>query len=328
MAKIVVTDGMSKDAISLLEKNGHEVTLQSFSKEELLQGCISDFDAIIVRSATKLSREVIESSGDKLRVIGRAGVGVDNIDLIAASNAGIIVVNAPLASTQSVVELTIAHLLASIRHVSKSDRSLRQGKWEKKSMVGTELFGKSLGLIGFGRIAQGVGKVAQAMGMEVHTYDPYLPPKVAKNQSTRLHKDIDNLFKSCTHISIHCNLTDETHHLVNYERMKLMPGKSRLGLKCGNHIVNCARGGIVDEEGLLQALNDGIISSAALDVFENEPVSPDSELLQHPDFHGTPHVGAATVEAQSRVGIDIAKNIMDCLSGKSVKATVNSDLLK
>lgn len=328
MAKIVVTDGMSKDAISLLEKNGHEVTLQSFPKEELLQGCLSDFDAIIVRSATKLSREVIESSGDKLRVIGRAGVGVDNIDLIAASNAGIIVVNAPLASTQSVVELTIAHLLASIRHVSKSDRSLRQGKWEKKSMVGTELFGKSLGLIGFGRIAQGVGKVAQAMGMEVHTYDPYLPPKVAKNQSTRLHKDIDNLFKSCTHISIHCNLTDETHHLVNYERMKLMPGKSRLGLKCGNHIVNCARGGIVDEEGLLQALNDGIISSAALDVFENEPVSPDSELLQHPDFHGTPHVGAATVEAQSRVGIDIAKNIMDCLSGKSVKATVNSDLLK
>jgi D-3-phosphoglycerate dehydrogenase len=328
MAKIVVTDGMSKDAISLLEKNGHDVTLQSFSKEELLQGCLSDFDAIIVRSATKLSREVIESSGDKLRVIGRAGVGVDNIDLIAASNAGIIVVNAPLASTQSVVELTIAHLLASIRHVSKSDRSLRQGKWEKKSMVGTELFGKSLGLIGFGRIAQGVGKVAQAMGMEVHTYDPYLPPKVAKNQSTRLHKDIDNLFKSCTHISIHCNLTDETHHLVNYERMKLMPGKSRLGLKCGNHIVNCARGGIVDEEGLLQALNDGIISSAALDVFENEPVSPDSELLQHPDFHGTPHVGAATVEAQSRVGIDIAKNIMDCLSGKSVKATVNSDLLK
>ena len=120
-------------------------------------------------------------------------------------------------------------------------------------MTGTELSGKSLGLIGFGRIAQGVGMVAQAMGMDVHTYDPYLPPKVARNQSTRLHKDVDDLFKSCTHISVHCNLTDETHHLVNYERMKLMPGKSRLGLKCGNHIVNCARGGIVDEDGLLQA---------------------------------------------------------------------------
>lgn len=328
MAKIVVTDGMSKDAVSLLEKNGHEVTLQSFSKEELLQGCLSNFDAIIVRSATKLPKEVIESTGGNLRVIGRAGVGVDNIDLAAASDAGIAVVNAPLASTQSVVELTIAHLLASIRHISKSDRGLRLGKWEKKIMTGTELSGKSLGLIGFGRIAQGVGMVAQAMGMDVHTYDPYLPPKVARNQSTRLHKDVDDLFKSCTHISVHCNLSEETHHLVNYERMKLMPGKSRLGLKCGNHIVNCARGGIVDEDGLLQALDEGVISSAALDVFEHEPVDPKHKLLNHADFHGTPHIGAATIEAQSRVGTDIAKNVMDSLNGKDVKATVNSHLLK
>lgn len=328
MAKIVVTDGMSKDAVSLLEKNGHEVTLQSFSKEELLQGCLSNFDAIIVRSATKLPKEVIESTGSNLRVIGRAGVGVDNIDLAAASDAGIAVVNAPLASTQSVVELTIAHLLASIRHISKSDRGLRLGKWEKKIMTGTELSGKSLGLIGFGRIAQGVGMVAQSMGMDVHTYDPYLPPKVARNQSTRLHKDVDDLFKSCTHISVHCNLSEETHHLVNYERMKLMPGKSRLGLKCGNHIVNCARGGIVDEDGLLQALDEGVISSAALDVFEHEPVDPKHKLLNHADFHGTPHIGAATIEAQSRVGTDIAKNVMDSLNGKDVKATVNSHLLK
>ena len=328
MAKIVVTDGMSKDAVSLLEKNGHEVTLQSFSKEELLQGCLSNFDAIIVRSATKLPKEVIESTGGNLRVIGRAGVGVDNIDLAAASDAGIAVVNAPLASTQSVVELTIAHLLASIRHISKSDRGLRLGKWEKKIMTGTELSGKSLGLIGFGRIAQGVGMVAQSMGMDVHTYDPYLPPKVARNQSTRLHKDVDDLFKSCTHISVHCNLSEETHHLVNYERMKLMPGKSRLGLKCGNHIVNCARGGIVDEDGLLQALDEGVISSAALDVFEHEPVNPKHKLLNHADFHGTPHIGAATIEAQSRVGTDIAKNVMDSLNGKDVKATVNSHLLK
>ena len=328
MAKIIVTDGMSKDAVNLLEKSGHEVTLKSFSKEELLQGCLSDFDAIIVRSATKLSEDVINSTGASLRVIGRAGVGVDNIDLEAASKAGIVVVNAPLASTQSVVELTISHLLASIRHIAKSDRGLRLGKWEKKAMVGTELSGKSLGLIGFGRIAQGVGMVAQAMGMEVHTYDPYLPPKVAKSQSTRLHKDVDDLFRTCTHISVHCNLTDETHHLVNYERMKLMPGKSRLGLKCGNHIVNCARGGIIDENGLLQALEEGVVSSAALDVFEKEPVDPKNILLNHPDFHGTPHIGAATIEAQSRVGTDIARNVMDVLNGKSVKSTVNSHLLE
>tara|TARA_B110000444_G_scaffold258977_1_gene301358 strand:+ start:1072 stop:2058 length:987 start_codon:yes stop_codon:yes gene_type:complete len=328
MAKIIVTDGMSKDAVNLLEKSGHEVTLKSFSKEELLQGCLSDFDAIIVRSATKLTEDVINSTGASLKVIGRAGVGVDNIDLEAASKAGIVVVNAPLASTQSVVELTISHLLASIRHIAKSDRGLRLGKWEKKAMVGTELSGKSLGLIGFGRIAQGVGMVAQALGMEVHTYDPYLPPKVAKSQSTRLHKDVDDLFRTCTHISVHCNLTDETHHLVNYERMKLMPGKSRLGLKCGNHIVNCARGGIIDENGLLQALEEGVVSSAALDVFEKEPVDPKNILLTHPDFHGTPHIGAATIEAQSRVGTDIARNVMDVLNGKSVKSTVNSHLLE
>jgi len=327
MARIVVTDGMSDDAVSLLERNGHEVTLKSFTKQELLDGCLSEFDAIIVRSATKLTEDVITSSGDRLKVVGRAGVGVDNIDLDVASKSGIVVVNAPLASTQSVVELTISHLLASIRHLPKSDRSLRSGKWEKKQMIGTELSGKSLGLIGFGRIAQGVGVVAQSMGMEIHAYDPYLPPKVAKNQNTRLHKDIDSLFRTCTHISVHCNLTDETYHLVNYERMKLMPGKSRLGLKCGNHIVNCARGGIIDEEDLLNALDEEIITSAALDVFEQEPVDSSNKLISHPNFHGTPHIGAATIEAQRRVGIDIANNVMDALNGKNVKATVNSHLL-
>ena len=328
VAKIVVTDGMSEDAVALLEKNGHEVIQKSFTKSQLKQGCLSDFDAIIVRSATKLPSAVIESTSERLRVIGRAGVGVDNIDLQAASKAGIVVVNAPMASTQSVVELTIAHLLSSIRLIPQSDRGIRLSKWEKKAMVGTELSGKSLGLIGFGRIAQGVGMVAQAMGMEVHTYDPYLPPKIAKTHSTRLHKNIDTLFKTCTHISVHCNLNDETHHLVNYERMEMMPGKSRIGIMCGNHIVNCARGGIVNEIDLLKALEDGTISSAALDVFEIEPITAENKLCQHPNFHGTPHIGAATKEAQIRVGIDIVTNVMDALNGKKVKSTVNSHLLK
>jgi D-3-phosphoglycerate dehydrogenase len=328
MARIVVTDGMSKDAVAHLQKNGHEVVEKSFTKSELKNGCLADFDAIIIRSATKLTSEVINSTGGKLRVIGRAGVGVDNIDLESASDAGIVVVNAPRASTQSVVELTIAHLLSSIRLLPQSDRSIRSGKWEKKAMVGTELSGKSLGLIGFGRIAQGVGIVAQAMGMEVHTYDPYLPPKIAKSQSTRLHKDIDTLFKTCTHISIHCNLNDDTHHLVNYERMEMMPGKSRLGILCGNHIVNCARGGIINETDLLRALDSEIISSAALDVFELEPITAENKLCLHPNFHGTPHIGAATKEAQNRVGIDIVNNVMDSLNGKKVKSIVNSHLLK
>ena len=325
MARIAVTDGMAKAAISVLEKAGHEVVVGHIEREDLLDGALKDFDAIIVRSATKLPEEVIKVSAG-LSVIGRAGVGVDNIDLKAAGNAGIMVVNAPNASTQSVVELTIGHLLCSVRHIPKSDRGLREDKWEKKLMKGTELSGKCLGLIGFGRIAQGVASVAKSLGMEIHTYDPYLPPKVAKAQDAFLHKKVDSLFKTCTHISIHCNLTDETHHLVNEKRMSMMPGR-KSGIECGNHIVNCARGGIIDEDALLNALEDGTITSAALDVFEVEPLAANYKLVQHENFHGTPHIGAATLEAQHRVGLDIADAVNTALAGKNPDTIVNAQFL-
>jgi len=328
MARIAVTDGMAPDAVVLLERAGHEVVLDFIEEDALLDGALSDFDAIIVRSATKLPQEIIEKSGDRLKVIGRAGVGVDNIDIHAAAHAGIPVVNAPRASTQSVIELTVGHLLSCLRHIPRADRGMRQDKWEKKAMKGTELSGKNLGLIGFGRIAQGVGSIAQLFGMEVHTYDPYLPAKVAKVQNTTLHKKVDTLFQTCTHISIHCNFNDETHHLVNAERIALMPGKSPDGIPCGNHIVNCARGGIIDEEALLEALESGKVASAALDVFEVEPVPAGNKLIQHPHFHGTPHIGAATLEAQARVGRDIAHAVMAILDGKEADTIVNSHLLK
>ena len=327
MARIAVTDGLSDEAKTLLEKQGHEVIVQFYEKSDLESGVLNDFDAVIVRSATKLTNLVIKNSPN-LKVIARAGVGVDNIDLSAAGSANIPVVNAPRASTQSVVELTIGHLLSSVRHVAKSDRSMRDGKWEKKQFKGSELAGKNLGLVGFGRIAQGVGAIAQSLGMNVHAYDPYLPPKIAKNQNTRLHKSVDTLFSNCTHISIHCNLTDETHHLVNYNRISKMPGKSIDGIQCGNHIVNCARGGIVNENDVLKALNDGLLASAALDVFEEEPVPEGYELCQHPNFHSTPHIGASTIEAQRRVGLDIARNVMSVLSNKKCDFIVNKEFLK
>ena len=327
MARIAVTDGLSNEAKTLLEKQGHEVVVKFYSESELENGVLNDFEAVIVRSATKITDLVVKSSPN-LKVIARAGVGVDNIDLAAAGSANIPVVNAPRASTQSVVELTIGHLLSSVRHVAKSDRSMREGKWEKKQFKGSELSGKNLGLVGFGRIAQGVGLIAQSLGMNVHAYDPYLPPKIAKNQNTRLHRSVDTLFSNCTHISIHCNLTEETHHLVNYNRISKMPGKSTDGIQCGNHIVNCARGGIVNESDVLKALNDGILASAALDVFEEEPVPEGYELCQHPNFHSTPHIGASTVEAQKRVGLDIARNVMSILSNKKCDFIVNRDFLK
>lgn len=327
MARIAVTDGLSNEAKTLLEKQGHEVVVKFYSESELENGVLNDFEAVIVRSATKITDLVVKSSPN-LKVIARAGVGVDNIDLAAAGSANIPVVNAPRASTQSVVELTIGHLLSSVRHVAKSDRSMREGKWEKKQFKGSELSGKNLGLVGFGRIAQGVGSIAQSLGMNVHAYDPYLPPKIAKNQNTRLHRSVDTLFSNCTHISIHCNLTEETHHLVNYNRISKMPGKSTDGIQCGNHIVNCARGGIVNESDVLKALNDGILASAALDVFEEEPVPEGYELCQHPNFHSTPHIGASTVEAQKRVGLDIARNVMSILSNKKCDFIVNRDFLK
>tara|TARA_B100000965_G_scaffold358174_1_gene337387 strand:+ start:805 stop:1788 length:984 start_codon:yes stop_codon:yes gene_type:complete len=327
MAKIAVTDGLSAEAKVLLEKNGHEVVVKFYENAELELGVLNDFDAVIVRSATKLTANVIAKSTN-LKVIARAGVGVDNIDLEAAGNAGIPVVNAPIASTQSVLELTIGHLLSSVRHLPKSDRSMREGKWEKKQLKGSELAGKNLGLVGFGRIAQGVGSIAQALGMTVHAYDPYLPPKIAKNQNTRLHKSVETLFSNCTHISIHCNLTDETHHLVNYDMISKMPGKSRDGIQCGNHVINCARGGIVNEDDVLKALNDGSLSTAALDVFEEEPVPADYELCQHPNFHSTPHIGASTIEAQRRVGLDIVNNVMAVLSKKKCDYIVNNSHLK
>jgi len=325
VGRVAVTDGMDEKAIKMITDQGHEVIVKHYTKEELLSGILVNFDAVVVRSATKLTKDVIEASaidGKGLKFIGRAGVGVDNIDIDTATKNNIVVCNTPRASTKSVVEMTIAHLLASCRNIATADRKLRNGIWAKKELVGTELSGKSLGLIGYGRIAQGVGNIAKALGMDLHAYDPYVPKEIAKKNNCRLHNDVDSIFRMCTHVSIHCNLTEETYHLVNSSRINLMPGIGDDGIDCGNHLINCARGGIVDEVAALEALESGQLSSLALDVFEKEPAI-DNPLFNHENFHGTPHIGAATKEAQARIGIEMASLIIETLNGQKPNTSLN-----
>ncbi|DAC11888.1 MAG TPA: 3-phosphoglycerate dehydrogenase [Candidatus Poseidoniales archaeon] len=305
MARIAVTDGMSDEAVEILENAGHEVVLRHHEPEEIANGSLLGFDAVVIRSATKLPSEQISASVNDsagIRFIGRAGVGVDNIDIAEATKIGITVCNTPGASTRSVVELTIGHLIASTRHITTADRTLRNGKWAKKQLRGSEIGGKRLGLIGFGRIARGVASIASSFGMEVHAFDPFVDEAP---EGVQLHGDVDEIFRYCTHISVHCNLNEQTRNLVNSERISMMPGIGLDGIECGNHIVSCARGGVVDESAASMALESGQLTSLALDVFEVEPLA-ESDLLRHDSFHGSPHIAASTLEAQARIGTEMA----------------------
>lgn len=328
--KIIVTDGLAAGAIKALQSAGHEVVKKKLSKEELAAGALADWDAIIIRSATKCTANVIQAAvakpGSKLRLIARAGVGVDNVDLKAASAAGIMVVNSPLSATNSVVELALAHLLSQARKIPRADRGLREGKWLKNECVGHELAGKNLGFIGFGRIGQGLGRVAKALGMNIHVYDPFLPQAVIDQFGATRHSTVADVFRACTHITIHAFLSPQTRHMVNYDMIKLMPGVAPDGTKCGNHIVNCGRGGIIDEVGAAEALKSGILGSLALDVFEKEPVGK-SPLMESEAFQGSPHVGASTIEAQNRVGAEIAGAVLAALDGSPPPGNlVNKDV--
>ncbi len=309
MAKIAVTDGLSDEAVRILQSSGHEVHIRHHEESEINNGSLSKFDAVVIRSATKLLSQQIKASVSDdggIRFIGRAGVGVDNIDINAATKMGIIVCNTPGASTSSVVELTIGHLLASTRHIVTADRTMRKGEWAKKRLRGSEIGGKRLGLIGLGRISRGVAQIARSFGMEIHAYDPYVEEVPGW---ITMHEEVDTIFSSCTHISIHCNLTEETANLVNSSRISMMPGIGLDGTKCGNHIVSCARGGIVDENDCSEALSNGQLSSLALDVFATEPLI-ESPLMYHDGFHGSPHIAASTLEAQSRIGTEMASLII------------------
>ena len=317
-----MTDGIDLDAKKSLQELGHSVSEKHYSNADLIDGCISEYDIVVIRSATKLTADVIKANSEndsRLSMIIRAGVGVDNIDLSSASEYSVLVCNTPSASTNAVVELTIGHLISSCRGISTGNKKMREGIWAKKELRGSELRGKNLGLLGYGRIARGVADIARSIGMKIHAYDPYIQ---SDQNDCVFHDSAESLFSSCTHISIHCFLSEETRHLVDYEMISLMPQIGVDGIQCGNHIVNCARGGIIDEEGIYRALTNGKLTTASLDVFEVEPAIK-SNLLQLDSFQATPHIGASTNEAQSRIGQEIVSIVQSHSKGETPESCLN-----
>ena len=302
--KVLVSDPIAEEGVQKLREAGFVVDERpGLPPEELLQ-IIADYDGLIVRSATKVTRQVIEH-GVNLKAIGRAGIGLDNIDLEAARERGIKVLNTPGATSISVAELTIGHMLALARHIPQATASLKAGRWEKKKLMGTELYGKTLGIIGLGRIGREVAKRALALGMDLIAYDPYIKEESVRELGVKL-LPLDDLLAHADYITIHVPLTPETHHLLGEREFAKM--------RDGVRIVNCARGGVVDERALYQALVSGKVAGAALDVFEEEPPK-DNPLLQLENVIATPHLGASTVEGQRRAGVEIAEKMIEALGG-------------
>jgi D-3-phosphoglycerate dehydrogenase / 2-oxoglutarate reductase len=309
--KILITDGLDSTGQSILRASSHVDDRNNLSADDLLK-VIPDYDALIVRGRTKVTASVLEA-GSRLKVIGRAGVGVDNIDLEAAKKNGITVVNAPMSTTLAVAELTFALLLALAREIPRGDAGIKQGKWLKKELEGIELNGKTLGIIGFGRIGVEVGKRASAFGMNVIAYDPLISEDDIKQRGAEP-VSIQDLYAWSDFISLHLPLNVQTRDLIGPLAFSEM--------KDGVRLVSAARGGIIDEAALVAALNSGKVAGAALDVFEQEPPGL-TEAVSHPRVIATPHIGAQTVEAQSRASDDIAAEVLSALQGKPLRWKVN-----
>jgi len=311
--KILVSDPLAEEGLKILrEEKGFQVDVKIKQPVEVLKEIIKDYDALIVRSETKVTKEIIERA-EKLKVIGRAGVGLDNIDVESATKKGIIVMNAPEGNTISTAEHTLSLILALSRNIPQADLSLKRGEWNRKKFMGVELYRKVLGIVGLGRIGREVAKRAMSFGMKVIAYDPYFSEEKAKSLGVEL-VDWEELLKNSDYISFHVPLTEETKNMVSEKEFKMM--------KKGVRIINCARGGIIDEKALAKAIEEGIVEGAALDVFEKEPPL-DNPLLKLEKVIATPHLGASTEEAQINVSIDIAKQIRDLLLGKEVRNAVN-----
>ncbi|AGK60773.1 D-3-phosphoglycerate dehydrogenase [Archaeoglobus sulfaticallidus PM70-1] len=310
--KVLVSDPIPDEAIAMMKNAGIDVdVMTSLSQEDLIK-VIPDYDGLIVRSGTKVTAEVIEAAKN-LRIIGRAGAGVDNIDIKKATEKGIVVVNAPGGNSVSTAELAIAMIFAVARKIPQADRSVKEGKWERKKFIGTELRGKTLGVIGLGRVGYEVAKRAKMLEMHVLAYDPYISEEKAKEIGVEILPFEDVLRKS-DFITIHVPKTKETVGMFSKREFELM--------KDGAYIINCARGGIVDEKALYESLINGKLAGAGLDVYENEPPG-DNPLLKLDNVVTTPHIGASTKEAQISVGLTIAGEIINFSKGLPARNAVN-----
>ena len=310
--KILVADLIVEEGIQSLRSYA-QVDIKTKLDPEQLKAIIGDYDALIVRSQTQVGVEVIES-GKKLKVIGRAGVGTDNIDVDAATKNGIVVVNAPTSNTVAAAEHTIALMLALARNVPQANSRLKSGKWQREEMVGTELRDKTLGIIGLGNVGSGVANRAQAFEMHVVAHDPFVSKDYARNLEVDL-VSLDQLLREADFITLHVPLTAATKKLIgNKELAKLKPTA---------RIINCARGGLIDEEAIIKAIKTGKIAGAAFDVFDKEPVT-DSPLFKEDKIIVTPHLGASTIEAQTSIAKDIAEEVLAVLQGRFSKHAVNA----
>ena len=309
--KVLIADSINEKGIKKLEEEMDVVVNTTISPEELLE-TIHEYDGVIVRSRTKITSEVIDKA-ENLKIIARAGVGVDNIDLTAATEKGIMVVNSPESTSITVAEHTMGLLLSMARKISIADKSVKEGKWEKKKFMGVELRGKTLGVIGMGRIGSQVVNRCKAFEMDAIVYDPYLPEEVAQSMGVEL-TDLNTVLKNADFITIHVPLTEETKHLISTEEFKIM--------KDTCFITNCARGGIIDEEALYVALKENKIGGAALDVYEEEPPK-DSKLTTLDNIVLTPHIAASTKEAQRDAAIIVADEIISLNNGQTPKNVLN-----
>jgi D-3-phosphoglycerate dehydrogenase len=282
------------------------------SRDEFL-ALLPDYDALIVRSGVKVDAQAI-AAGAQLRVVGRAGVGVDNIDVAAATAAGILVVNAPTANTIAAAELTVGLIYALSRHIPQAEASLRRGEWRRADFVGTELRGKTLGIVGLGKIGMAVAQRARAMEMTLVGSDPYVSAEVAAEHGIEL-IEMDDVLRRADVVTVHVPLLAETRGMIGPEQLGLM--------KPTAFVINVARGGVIDEAALAEALRDGRIGGAAIDVYAHEPPH-DSPLLDAPNTVLTPHLGASTREAQTKAGVEVAEQVLDALAGREARYAVNS----